>query len=337
MSHPFPVAPVDDRLLFDLSCQRVIGPVITVAQELNLFRHLHTQPCTIADLAVKFQTLPLISEALVAVLAAVGLLQHQGEGQFGLTASAETYMLPESPFFYSGFCPPRDWYLDLLRLRVMSGGIEPPMPRAINMKQQSPEFAQSFTERMHMMTLPAAARLAQQSIFGQLSTLLDVGGGSGSLSLAIADQNSQLQCTVMDLDPVCQVAAQNIETYGLGDRIKTLSRDMFQEPWPTAMDGVLFGNVFHDWDPDNCQTLAHHAFAALKPGGTILLHEMPLAETLDGPLTVACLSALLLMHERGKQYTLTELESLLTTAGFVDFQATPSHVYYQMISATKPG
>ena len=63
---------------------------------------------------------------------------------------------------------------------------------------------------------------------------------------------------------------------------------------------------------------------------------MPLAETRDGPLTVACFSVAMLLYEKGKQYTLSELEEMLAAAGFVDFESAESHGYYHLISARKP-
>ncbi|MEO0459182.1 MAG: methyltransferase [Cyanobacteria bacterium P01_A01_bin.114] len=335
MTPSFPIAQADERILFDISCTRVVGPVITLAQELRLFDLFQTSAQSIEEVAQKLNTTPLVSEAFVAVLASVGLLQRQPDERFRLTPMAETYMLADSPFFFTGFCPPHEWYLDLLRMKVMGSG-PPPMPMAVNMKQHSQPVVQGFIHRMHMMTLPAAASLANQPVFSQLSQLLDVGGGSGSLSLAIAAFNPQITCTVMDLPMVCEIARQHIESYGLPNRVHTLSRDMFRESWPSKPDAILFGNVFHDWDIESCRVLAQQAFNVLKPGGKILLHEMPLAETRDGPLTVACLSAILLMYEKGKQYTLRELENLLSSVGFVDFQSTPTHVYYHLISATKP-
>jgi hypothetical protein len=82
----------------------------------------------------------------------------------------------------------------------------------------------------------------------------------------------------------------NVVKYGLEDRIRTRAVDMFQDPWPTGYDGVLFGNIFHNWDVASCRVLAQWSFEILEPGGSIFLHEMPLNNTKDGPLTVACFS-----------------------------------------------
>ncbi|HEY9297387.1 MAG TPA: hypothetical protein VIQ31_13645 [Phormidium sp.] len=47
-------------------------------------------------------------------------------------------MIPDSPFYYTGFCPPHEWYLDLLRMKLI-GGAQPPMPMAVAMNQHKIE------------------------------------------------------------------------------------------------------------------------------------------------------------------------------------------------------
>jgi len=50
-NEPFPVPEVDERLLFDISCSRIIGLVITLAQEINLFKLIDEARQTIEDAA----------------------------------------------------------------------------------------------------------------------------------------------------------------------------------------------------------------------------------------------------------------------------------------------
>jgi len=194
---------------------------------------------------------------------------------------------------------------------------------------------QAFIEIMHAMTLPAASRLAEQPVFDRIRRLLDVAGGSGSLSLAIASRHPEVRCTVMDLKPVCRIAERHVRDRGLSDQITVTARDMFKNPWLSGFDGLLFGNIFHDWDLESCGFLARRAFDALEPGGTICLHEMLLNEKKDGPLTVALCPVAMLLHEKGKQFTPSELETLLADAGFRNIQVTRSFGYYSLVTAAK--
>jgi hypothetical protein len=62
---------------------------------------------------------------------------------------------------------------------------------------------------------------------------------------------------------------------------------------------------------------------------------MLLNEFKDGPLTVACYSIAMLLHEKGKQFTADELKTILTDAGFSNFRVTPTFGYYSLVTATK--
>ena len=330
----FPVSDVEDTPIYDLLWSRTPLTVVAFAQEIGLFELLAKAPATPESVARVFGTTSRATEAVIAVLAALGFLQ-QDAGAFSLSPVGKTYLLPSSPLYYSDLIPPDDSSLQRLRI-AFQAGIEPPKPLAVRISDLSEEHISRFIGRMHMLTLPAAGAVAQQPVFQNLQRLLDVGGGSGSLAMAIAAHNPHINITLMDLAQVCHIAAQNTAQLGLSGQIRTHAGDMFRDEWPKNYDGVLFGNVFHDWDQESCRALAQHALASLRPGGSILLHEMPLNNTKDGPLTVACLSIAMLISEKGKQYTFQEFDSLLTQVGFVDVTTTKTFGYYHLIQAKKP-
>ena len=250
------------------------------------------------------------------------------------TEVARTYLLPNSPFYRSdlaGFNSPE---VDQLR-RTLHSQDEPVQPFAVKMAELPDKDVKSFMGTMHAMTLPAASGLSEQPVFRRIDRLLDVAGGSGSLCIAIASRQPKIRSTIMDIDPVCRIAKENVRSYGLAERITVSPGDMFRDPWPLGFDGLLFGNIFHDWDLESCRFLACRAFDVLEPGGVISLHEMLLNDRKDGPLTVACYSIAMLLHEKGKQFTADELKTILTDAGFSNFRVTPTFGYYSLVTATK--
>ena len=120
------------------------------------------------------------------------------------------------------------------------------------------------------------------------------------------------------------------------DRVDTLARDMFRDPWPTGYDGMFFSNIFHDWDFEICRDLAARAFEALPADGRIFLHEALMNDGRDGPPTLAAFSIQMLVSNRGQQFTFSDLEGILGEAGFVDVAAVSTHAYYSVVSARKP-
>lgn len=71
-------------------------------------------------------------------------------------------------------------------------------------------------------------------------------------------------------------------------------------------------------------------------GGRILLHEMLLNDDRSGPATTAAFSMHMLVYTAGNQFTLGELQALLTECGFTDVCSYPTYGYYSIVQATKP-
>jgi hypothetical protein len=331
----FPIPPVDDRPLYELGQGGTITSVLFLSQQIALFEYLAEQPATLGQIAEHYQVVPRAAEAVVAVAAASGYLQRSDSDEFGLTELCQTYLLPSSPFYREIQVHSEKNYERLKGAFYRGDDEDFDNWLAVDLGNKDEDRVREFISGMHRLTLPAAGGLAQQDIFKGIDQLLDVGGGSGSLVAGIADHNPHIRCTLLDLDIVCAIARENIASFGLADRVTTFSADMFDDPWPSGHDALLFGNIFHDWDVESCVRLAQRAYDALEPGGHILVHEMPLDETRDGPLCVACWSVTMLMFERGKQYTLSQLEWILSQVGFSDFRSTPSYGYYHLASAKK--
>jgi hypothetical protein len=334
-------SPADYSPLHDLVFHRVAYPTVVLAQEFGLFQMVADSPASLPEIGERLKLAPRSAEAMVAVTSALGFLKYDGKGRYGLSELGSTYLLTSSPYYCGALLklPEMRWSEEhqINQLRgTFRMGSEPGQPLAVVIDQLPQEEIRGFIGLMHTITLPAVGGLARQEVFGRVRNLLDVGGGSGSLSLGIASNHPEIRSTIMDLAPVCAIARENIAAYQLEDRITTLSSDMFNDPWPAGHDAILFGNIFHDWGLDACRQLARKAFDALEPGGSILLHEVPLNENRDGPLFAACFSVLMLLHERGKQYTLSEFREIFSEAGFTDFQAVPTFSYYHLISARKP-
>jgi SAM-dependent methyltransferase len=190
------------------------------------------------------------------------------------------------------------------------------------------EAAAAVSRVMHCHSLPASVGVARRGGIEGATKLLDVGGGSGCFSIAIAQQLPSIRCTVMELSAVCDVARGYIAEAGVSDRVDVAAVDMFREAWPAGYDAVFFSNVFHDWNESTNRQLARSAFGVLPGGGRVFLHEMLVDEDGGGPLAAASFSMLMLLGTQGKQYTLAELATILRDAGFIDVHARPTWLLF---------
>jgi hypothetical protein len=92
----------DDRLVRDIVFGISGYPAVLVAHELKLYPLLAERPRTIPEICDALGIKPRPGEALVSVSAALGLLE-EADGRYGLTATAEDYLLEGSPTYFGGY------------------------------------------------------------------------------------------------------------------------------------------------------------------------------------------------------------------------------------------
>jgi hypothetical protein len=339
----------EDRAIWDtwLSMHRL--PAMAVADELGIFAAFAAAPATAAEVAQRLALNRRATDIVLAMLAALGLLALR-DGRYELTDVTRTYLLPASPYYWGpllralGVVPQQH--------AMLVGALRAPDERAASVRLrpattsgdpvegwQSGQIdraqAEAVTQIMHCHSLPASVAAARSGILQGVTRVLDVGGGSGCFSIAIAQHFPSVRCTVMELAAVCEVAKGYIADGGVTERVDTVAVDMFREPWPRGYDGMFFSNIFHDWDAETDLFLAERAYEALPRGGRIFLHEMLLAADGSGPVTTASFSMLMLLGTKGRQYAFDELRQILSSAGFVDIDSRETYGYYSVVSARK--
>jgi acetylserotonin N-methyltransferase len=341
-----------DRAIWDIWLSMHRLPAMAVADELGVFAALASAPATAEEIARRLGFNRRGTDVLLAMLSALGLLVAR-DGRHELADVARTYLLPDSPYYWGpllrvlGVVPQQ--HETLIRALRAPDDRAAPMDVAPAPKDASPEDAaeawtrgqitraqaEAVTRLMHCHSLPASVGVARNGNLRGVSRLLDVGGGSGCFSIAIAQQFPSIRCTVLELPAVCDAARRYIADGSVADRVDTMSIDMFRDAWPRGYDGMFFSNIFHDWNAETNVFLASRAYEALQPGGRIFLHEQLLAEDGSGPVTTAAFSMLMLLGTRGRQYTFSELRQILSIAGFVDIDSCATYGYYSVVSGRK--
>ncbi|MFT3763054.1 MAG: methyltransferase [Pseudoxanthomonas sp.] len=333
---------VDDRLLWDgvLACYRM--PALAVADELGLFPSLAGQPESAAALAETLAISPRGCAALVGVLLAMHLLEHEADGvTLRPTDSARRFLLPGQPAYWGPALrlmrhSPLDYPHVLQAVRHADGPDWPRLQQDLWARHQAdPSMAVEFADVMDAQGFAPAQALAALPAFAGVRRLLDVGGGSGAFSLALARDWPRLQATILDLAPTCRHAERRIADAGLQDRIVTTVADMWADPWPGGHDAILMSNIVHDWSEARNRRLFERAHAALAPGGRLFLHEMLLDEDGAGPATVAAYSMDMLLYTDGKQYRRSELARMLDDNGFSNIEVMPCCGYFSLIASER--
>jgi acetylserotonin N-methyltransferase len=317
----------------------------TVADELQWFARLEGGPLTYSELANALEVDPKGLLELGNVLVGLGFLEKDLVAQtFSLTPFTRTYLLPSSPayrgptFFRARKSKEHERMRDALRssrtaMVTANGKTQQEM---WSRGEVSVESAREFAPAMHAGGFAAAHAAAESGLFDSVHRLLDIGGGSGSFGIALAGRGPAPQTTLFDLAPVCEVALEYLERFGARNRVTPVSGNFWQTPWPTGHDGILFSNILHDWTLAQCRDLAKRAFDAVEPGGRVFVHEMLLDEGKRGPLTTLCFSLAMYISHGSQQFTASEIEMILSDAGFESITVTPTFGYYSVVTGVRP-
>jgi predicted O-methyltransferase YrrM len=203
-----------------------------------------------------------------------------------------------------------------------------------------PELAQLFFRCMKSWSNLANPILVGNADLSGAGNVLDVGGGDGVNSIALATANPGVKFTVFDLPGAAAIARSRIQHHGLDDRITVAEGDMFGDPFPEGHDRVLFANQLVIWSPEENRALLRKAWAALPDGGQVLIFNAMSDDTGDGPLYAALDNVYFatLPTASSMIYNWARYEEWLTGAGFTDVVRKPGNTWtpHGVIGATKP-
>lgn len=102
---------------------------------------------------------------------------------------------------------------------------------------------------------------------GVAGTIVDVGGGNGHVSIAIASKHEQLNFIVQDY----AVFTEAIAPPGQENRIRFMRHDFFDEQPTKDADAYILSLILHNWSDKYAVRILRQLIPALKPGAKILV------------------------------------------------------------------
>jgi 3-hydroxy-5-methyl-1-naphthoate 3-O-methyltransferase len=334
----------DDTRIWDIWESIFTLPVVTVADELGIFKALSEETLTTQELATQLHLDARALAILLAGLCSQGLIDKR-LGRWSATHETRRWLHPQAKAYWGAFFGGMSsWGIAPLHARLleaMKSGKRPKdrsdAPPEWERPSMTAEGAAHVAAFMHAHSQAPARGTSVLGDFAAVASVMDVGCGSGVYGIELAKQNPHLQVGLMDLKEMCVEVDKYIAADGVGDRVKSLAVNMFHESWPTGYESHFFANVFHDWTIETNKLLAKKSFDALPSGGRIFLSEILMDDEGTGPWPAAAFSLLMLIGTLGKQYSVAEFQEILESAGFTDVRAKRSGGgYYSLVSARKP-
>lgn len=288
------------------------------AVSLDLFSALAARPMSAGDLARSLGTHPRATEMLLNALCSMGLVDKRQDA-YDNSAVARLFLQQGSDYFQgqligmygSGW---KRW--ERLEDAVRRGGLDP---------QDHEPLGADFTRSMSNSAAVAAPLAARRLDLSRVKRLLDVGGGPGMYSIAMAQARAELRAFVLDLEPATAVANEYIQAAGLADRVSTITADYHQADFGQSQyEMVLLSNVLHSNSLDQCKALLRKAYDAVVSEAPCVVNELLLKDDKTGPMASTLFGLNMLLNTAsGQAFSGWELTDLMQTIGFIRLQILP--------------
>ena len=293
--------------------------LLAAAADLDLFEKLAPAPRTAAEVAAAAGCDLRAVTILLDALAAVGVIVKQDE-QYSISPELAPFLCEAFPqsvmamLRHQANCL-RRW--SRLPWTVHSGKPEYPGP---SIRGEDADKA-SFIEAMHVVSRDVADELVQKIHPGSVRCVLDLGGASGSWTLAWLKAEPQSRAIIFDLPYVISMARKCFATSPFADRVELCAGDFYTDDLPKGADLAWVSAIIHQNSPDQNRALYRRIAAALEPQGWIYIRDIVMEPSRTAPVAGALFSVnMLSATEGGNSYCWTEIQEDLQSAGFADVQ-----------------
>lgn len=151
--------------------------------------------------------------------------------------------------------------------------------------------------------------------------MLDLGGGSGAYSIALAREMPNLNSEILDQAEVVPLTHAYIRKAGLEERVTMRVGDMLRDPLGKNYDLILVSAICHMFSAEENRKLFRRVYDALAPHGRVIVQDFILEGGKTAPRFAALFSLNMLVGTRaGSSYSEPEYMEWLQNAGFSDIR-----------------
>ena len=167
---------------------------------------------------------------------------------------------------------------------------------------------------------------------------LDIGGASGTYTLAFLEALPQAEGTIFDLPVAIREARQRFAGTPLESRVSFAEGDFYQNDLPEGFDFAWISAIIHQHGRAESQALYSKAYWALNSGGRVAVRDFVMEPNRTSPLPGTLFGINMLANTRnGMVYTFDEIREDLESVGFANIRlAVPSATMSAVVTAEKP-
>lgn len=290
--------------------------VILTAVELDLFSKLDGSPSTADELADRFQFHAPSLARILDCLAAFGYLAKEGRSYSNTEkGSLLSSFYPESAApMVNHFNSLWDAWSNLSDMARGEKRLEKDMEEVMDRDNR-----EAFIGAMHAIGRGLSMEVVQSCDMSRFKLLLDVGGASGTYTMAFLRKYPAMKAVLFDLEEVIPIARKRLGLEGFLDRVTLVAGDFYRDELPPGCDLALLSAIIHQNSPRENMELFKKIFHALEPGGALLIRDHIMDESrIYPPLGAVFAINMLVNTHGGSTYTFGEVEGALKEAGFVN-------------------
>ncbi|SMC18050.1 Dimerisation domain-containing protein [Desulfacinum hydrothermale DSM 13146] len=288
--------------------------ILLTAAELDVFTALHDGPLSAEQLAEKTGTDLRALSRLLDCLVTFGHLAKE-DGAYRLTEEGAVFSArhPESvlPMVLHMNHVWDNWH-HLTRTVQEGTNAQRKAPTA-----SGPESLKAFIGAMHVVGRNLAREIARSLDLSPYRSLLDIGGGSGTYTIAFLEENPSMRAVLFDLPDVIPMAQERLAQARLLDRVTLVAGDFYNDELPSGCDLALLSAIIHQNSREENRTLFQKIQRALQPEGGLLIRDHIMDSDRTWPAAGALFAINMLANTAGGDtYTFEEVAEDLKWAGF---------------------
>jgi hypothetical protein len=310
--------------------------IVGAAAELDLWTAIGDQTLLAEQLAKKLQANHRATAMLLDAVAALGLLEKH-DIHYSVPAGLRPWLFDDSPetilpMLRHGMCILRSW--SQLAATTKSGT---PAPRQPSIRGPEADRA-SFVAAMHVVSGPMADNLVGQLGPLNFHHLLDVGGASGTWTLAFLRAVPNATATIFDLPDAIEQARQRLAGTEFADRVTLIAGDFYSDALPCGTDFAWVSAICHQHSRRHNRELFTKVSRALKSGGQIAIRDVVMEPCRTRPFEGTLFAINMLVNtDSGGTFTFREYAEDLQSAGFENPKLLVKHeAMNSVIVAEKP-
>ena len=291
--------------------------ILLVAVHFNLFTIIDEGKRSLGQLSSAAKINPRAAAILLDSLVSMGFLKKTGEKYLNASIS-NNVLVAGKPGYIGNNLKYQELIWDAwsgLKDVVRTGKAQEPLEQKLF---QNKVFSREYILGMRNIARKPAREIASIIPVERLQKMLDVGAGPGTYSLALLEKNKKLEADLLDLPSTVKISRELIKHHAASSRVHFIEGDYNRVSFGRGIyDLVLMSNITHDEGERENGNLIKKAYASLKPGGLIVIHDFLVGSDKTSPLFGAMFSVHMLVYtSKGRTYSFDEYSAWLKKSGF---------------------